>query len=1354
MQKQNDKQEMFVGLDVGTDSVGYAVTDGHYNLLKFKGEPMWGVHLFEGAGLANERRGFRVGRRRFDRRRQRVRLLQELFAADIADIDPDFFIRIKESALYPEDSHFGVTLFNDSNYTDVDYYSEYPTIHHLISELIENPHEHDVRLVYLACVWLVVHRGHFLSEISKDNLMGVLDIGAIYDDFEAYFGDNLPWARPDLSEFGRILESKQGEKRKSAALKALLFANGKLPKDGFLPNRELLIKLLSGGKVSAQKLFDNAEYAEISDISLDKNDEDLAPVLAALGDDAELILQIKALYDWSVLSGILQGEQYISKAKVAIYEQHKRDLHNLKYLLSTYLSEKYDTVFRLHSGNNYVAYVDGIEGKKGKKQIAQAEFCKFVLPIIKEIVPNADDKNVHDEVLQRAELALLCPKQVNPDNRVIPHQVYWAELKKILDNAEKYLPFLCEVSDGISCKDKILSIFEFRVPYFVGPLNEHSQFAWLKRKAEGKIYPWNFEDKVDLDASEQAFIDRMTNSCTYLPDADVLPKNSLCYERFELLNELNCLTVSGERLSAGVKQCIYNDLFDGGKRVTKKAIAGYLLSNNFYTADELLTLAGVDDVIKSRLATHKSFAVLLQAGVLDKDDAERIIERRAYCESKERFAEWLAREYPDLTEKDRAYIAGLKLKDFGRLSRRLLCEIYGIESEGEQGEPMSILERMWAENVNLNEILSKRYTYAAQIEEIRKQYFAENKQSLTERLDEMYVSNAVKRPIIRAMSIVEDIVKARGKNPDKIFVEMARGAEPTKKGKKTLSRHEQLLALYEQCDSQDVRLLYEELNAMGEADKDRLQSDKLFLYYLQLGKCMYTGRPIRLSDLAGDRYNIDHIYPQSKVKDDSVWNNKVLVESELNGNKKDDYPISAEIRHSRAAWWKMLHEKKLINDEKYKRLTRNTPFSESEQWSFINRQLVETRQSTKVLAALLQERYPDSRIVYVKAGLVSEFRQEFDLLKCRTVNDLHHAKDAYLNIVVGNVYNERFTRQWFLENRDKYNLKVKTLFGKEKVAANGVVLWEGASQLAQVKNLVQNKNAIHLTRYALSKRGKLFDVMPLKKGAGLVPRKANLPAEKYGGYNGTAAAFYMLAKFRSGKKNEVMLVPVELMFAERVMADESFAEEYIKGEIGKIIGKAVSELEFPLGMRQIKIGTMFEFDRSMRLCLNGKNSGGSMVIMSVISPLLVGYRWEKYIKHIERFVEKKSNNEDLIYSEEYDKISTAENTELYDILLEKLQSEPYRRQPANPAAHVLDGREKFTELDVFEQAKCLLQILIIFNRTNLCDLSAIGASKNSGVVRMNAKLSNWQKEFSEARILDMSPSGLYVARSLNLLDLL
>lgn len=37
-------------------------------------------------------------------------------------------------------------------------------------------------------------------------------------------------------------------------------------------------------------------------------------------------------------------------------------------------------------------------------------------------------------------------------------------------------------------------------------------------------------------------------------------------------------------------------------------------------------------------------------------------------------------------------------------------------------------------------------------------------------------------------------------------------------------------------------------------------------------------------------------------------------------------------------------------------------------------------------------------------------RHKFDMIKVREVNDFHHAKDAYLNIVVGNTYYVKFTK--------------------------------------------------------------------------------------------------------------------------------------------------------------------------------------------------------------------------------------------------------------------------------------------------------------------------------------------------------
>ena len=90
------------------------------------------------------------------------------------------------------------------------------------------------------------------------------------------------------------------------------------------------------------------------------------------------------------------------------------------------------------------------------------------------------------------------------------------------------------------------------------------------------------------------------------------------------------------------------------------------------------------------------------------------------------------------------------------------------------------------------------------------------------------------------------------------------------------------------------------------------------------------------------------VLPQNSLLYCSL-SNKVLVLSEENGAKGDKYPISAKIRQKMGEMWRVYYEKGLISDEKYRRLTRANAFSNTEKMEFINRQLVETRQSTKAL---------------------------------------------------------------------------------------------------------------------------------------------------------------------------------------------------------------------------------------------------------------------------------------------------------------------------------------------------------------------------------------------------------------------
>lgn len=323
-----------MGLDIGTNSIGYAVTAPDYSLCKFRGEPMWGVHLFEEAHTAQDRRTFRTARRRLERRRQRVRLLEELFAKEITAIDANFFIRRRESALWTkEDAAHDVRLFDGGGLTDAQYHIDYPTIHHLICDLMTATTPRDIRLVFIACAWLVANRGHFLLDIPNDNIQDVLDFDRLYRDFCDYVnaqGYSLPWtSQVSADSLSDILKQTIGVRKKEEALRQELYGGQKVDKnvsDEFPFNQAALLTLLAGGTVKPADLFGNKAYAELSSIKLGMDEEEFARALSELPEDTELLCKLRAMHDGAQLLCAMNGCSCISAGKVATYETHKADL--------------------------------------------------------------------------------------------------------------------------------------------------------------------------------------------------------------------------------------------------------------------------------------------------------------------------------------------------------------------------------------------------------------------------------------------------------------------------------------------------------------------------------------------------------------------------------------------------------------------------------------------------------------------------------------------------------------------------------------------------------------------------------------------------------------------------------------------------------------------------------------------------------------------------------------------------------------------------------------------------------------------------------------------------------------------
>ncbi len=1379
MKRAYQEKDYYLGLDMGTAGTGWAVTDPKYDRLKFNGKSMWGIRLFDEADPAKERRLKRVNRRRLQRRVQRIKLLQEIFQDEIAKVDLSFFIRLNESKLHledksavPKDKH---PLFIDSKYSDIDYYKDYPTIFHLRKELMESNEPHDIRLVYLAIHNILKHRGHFLIE---GGLSEAREFATVFDKLVEVIEDEenglgILLSVKDASSMEAILKDKKKNKKdKVNELENCLILDETScdDKEEIKEKKaaiEGVIKLIVGKKQNVSEIFiaDDLSGMEKTSFSFSSKDyeENIRPEMESqLPGDSYILDCIKAVYDWSILVHILGNEKDLSSAKVKLYDEHKSNLKKLKELMKEYCDpEVYKTFFHGtdKKSHGYGAYIGNVKiGNKkiSVKKCSEEDFYKDLKKILESFEKKILTKDAvkYQEVVTDVENHSLLPLQRSKDNGSIPKQIHEEELEKILDNAATYLPFLkVKGKDGLTPCDKIISIFNFRVPYYVGPLSTRHQNeganVWIERKEEGRIYPWNFSDKVDEGKTGEEFIRRMTNKCTYLVGEDVIPKKSLLYSSFMVLNELNNLKKRGKAIEVQEKQEIYNDLFMKKNKVTGKQLLEYLQQQD--PSLKIEDLSGFDKDFKSSLSPYLDFEKKIFGKAMCGDKEKKLAEdiifyKTIYGDGSEKSWEMteniLSSKHPGITAKQLKDIKSLRYSGWGRLSKEFLNGIVGEEKA--TGEKYTIIRALWETNYNLMELLSGKFTFGEKIEKINlSSQGAITKITYDSVVKDLPFSPAVKRAVWQTIQIVEEIKKVIGHAPKKIFVEVPRGGG---KKEETKSRKEKLEKLYKDCKKMILSLgvdwedLYKHIE---KGNEDEFKSRKLFLYYLQMGKCMYTGESIDLNRLMkqNSEWDIDHIYPQSKVKDDSL-DNIVLSNKRYNNKTKGDRIVPSKERNAQKDWWGKLLEKGFISKEKYARLTRDAEFSPEELGGFINRQLVETRQSTKAVIELLKRLYgKDTQIIPVKAGIVSDFRKnELNMLKCRLVNDYHHAKDAYLNIVVGDVYSTKFTlnpAQWIEDELKKGNAQAYNLgrvFDYD-VYRNGVKIWtapdghgkkrNGAGEkiggtLEKIRETMR-KNDILYTEYTYCDKGALFDetIAPKSKTAP-IPLKKGLDTSKYGGYTSANTSYFALVEF-DGKKNERVrnILEVPMYVANMLPHNPRAYLEYCENVKGL---KNVNIL-----MDCIKKNTLLEVD-GYPMRLRGYSGGGLLVKNSIQAVL---NKREDTIRKIEKYFNKVKDKKKKDWpdvDEVFDGLNGygllelyADIRELYDDIVEKLTNGAYSKRPAIDSNKLLnEWRTAFMKLNLTDSTEVVHEMikLVRCDGTTTADLSLIGGGKEAGKMKM------------------------------------
>lgn len=648
----------------------------------------------------------------------------------------------------------------------------------------------------------------------------------------------------------------------------------------------------------------------------------------------------------------------------------------------------------------------------------------------------------------------------------------------------------------------------------------------------------------------------------------------------------------------------------------------------------------------------------------------------------------------------------MKYSGWGNFSDRFLNGVRGADKE--TGESYTIIEALWKTNYNLMQLLSKQFSFKEEIDQINAEKAGDvGKINYKNTVKDLIVSPSNKRAIWQTIQIAEEIKKVMKCEPERIFIEMARGGEKEKK--RTVSRKTRLQELYAGCKDDTCNWMKE----IGDREEREFNSRKLYLYYTQMGKCMYTGDEIDVDALmqGNSNWDIDHIYPQSRIKDDSL-DNMVLVRKDVN-NKKRNKILSPKIREDMKQYWKMLYQKELISKKKYDRLTRTTDFTDEELSGFIERQLVETRQSSKAVAELLKRLYKDSEVVYVKAGLVSDFRHDNNLLKSRRVNDYHHAKDAFLNIVVGNVYHVRFTsnpRKWIKENRDS-NYSIRRVFNYD-VKQGDKIVWHGSENgghsIDQIKKTM-SRNDILYTEYTYCEKGQLFNETLAKKGnEKAIALKKNLDPVKYGGYTTPKTSAFAFIEFdgkKKERKNHIVEIPVYVVNIAKRESDavKKYLEER-KGYSNVVIKK------YP-----IKKNSLIKMDGYLAR-LRGANE--TDIILKNAVQLILNKDLYEIVRKIEKYLEYNSQYQ---ADAKFEGFTMKDLNMIYEELYLKLKESIFQKRPAQQMKTLEKGKEAFISIDnLGEKAKVINEIITMFrcDATTVANLKAINGSQNAGSMKV------------------------------------
>ena len=534
-----------------------------------------------------------------------------------------------------------------------------------------------------------------------------------------------------------------------------------------------------------------------------------------------------------------------------------------------------------------------------------------------------------------------------------------------------------------------LTILTGKRKYYHGPGNEKSRTDYgrytTKKDSEGKY--------ITLDNIFGVLIGK----CTFYPDEYRASKASYTAQEFNLLNDLNNLTVPTEtkKLSEEQKKTII-EYAKTAKTLGASTLLKYIAKLIGASVDQIHGYR-IDPNKKPEMHTFEVYRKMQSLETIKVEELQRkVIDELAHIltlnTEREGIEEAINTKLKDTFSQDqvlelvqfRKNNSSLFSKGWHNFSLKLMMELIPELYETSE-EQMTIITRLGKQK---SKEISKRTKYI-------------DEKELTEEIYNPVVAKSVRQ----AIKIINESTKKYGIF-DNIVIEMAR-ENNEEDAKKEYIKHQKANLDEKNAAMEKAAFQY---NGKKELPDNVFHghkelATKIRLWHQQGEKCLYTGKNIPISGLIQNqyKYEIDHILPLSISFDDSL-SNKVLVLATANQEKGQRTPFQAldsmDDAWSYREFKSYVKDSKLISNKKKEYLLTEEDISKIEvKQKFIERNLVDTRYSSRVVLNALQDFYKnhnfDTTISVVRGQFTSQLRRKWGLEKSRETYH-HHAVDALI----------------------------------------------------------------------------------------------------------------------------------------------------------------------------------------------------------------------------------------------------------------------------------------------------------------------------------------------------------------------